>query len=488
MAVGQGAGMTTASGARGGLTLVPRSSAGGRVARWRQLMLIALSAGCVAAVAAALVVLIASVVMHDRYTAIVREGAVSVDAAQDARADILDSAGASADVLAQSGEARNTARDRASARYENFKEHLRESWQNRTDRAYGEFAAFDAADRASTEYAGFIGAMNVAVAANRADEARAAFLSAYDTLNQKLLPALGGLQANKVEFMQVRYASTSSTLRAWLIAVAAVSAALLLLALAGFWLTRRMHHRVTLELVAAILLALGVGLWLSLQLRRADTQAKVLVRDAYDTVAGVRDEIALASQENTLESIAILDPTNAARHFAEFADYDTTFQQGLCGSALPPGSGCVADQFTGGADTISRDAVTRALDGQNRFGLVRTPLTGNVRFAGEARALEAARGHYRAFLAADRDLQSKVGNNISAAVQTNAGVSQTEFQATVDALDQARAAARRVYDRIWHSVTDAAVIGEYLAGAEIVVALLIASGLWRRRQGLFVAR
>ena len=357
MAVRQGTGAAAATGTQGGLSVVPRAARGGRVARWRRLLLIALIAGCAAAVAAALVVLIASVVMHDRYTAIVREGAVSVDAAQDARADILDSAGASADVLAQSGEARTAARVRAAARYEDFKEHLRQSWQNRTDRMFGEFATFDAADRASTEYAGFIGAMNVAVDGNRADEARTAFLSAYDALNRKLLPALGGLQANKVEFMQVRYASTSSTLRGWLIAVAAVSVALVLLAGAGFWLTRRMHHRITLELVAAILLALGVGLWLSLQLRRADTQAKVLVRDAYDTVAGVRDVIALASQENTLESIAILDPTNAARHFAEFADYDTTLQQSLCGTALPPGTGCIAQPFTSADDTISRDAV-----------------------------------------------------------------------------------------------------------------------------------
>ena len=90
MAVRQGTGAAAATGTQGGLSVVPRAARGGRVARWRRLLLIALIAGCVAAVAAALVVLIASVVMHDRYTAIVREGAVSVDAAQDARADILD--------------------------------------------------------------------------------------------------------------------------------------------------------------------------------------------------------------------------------------------------------------------------------------------------------------------------------------------------------------------------------------------------------------
>ncbi|GEM_PF-1931640 len=464
-------------------------SARSRVHTWRELLLAALAIGCVAAVAAAAVVLAANIVMSNRYSAIVNEGAKSVDAAQSARADILDSAGASADALAATQPTvRDQARQSAANSYAAFKEQLRLSWQNRSDQTYGEFAAFTAADSASTDYAGAIGAMNAAIDGNRPDDARAAFSSAYAVLNQRLLPALtNGLQQDKVDFMEAHYASTSSTLRNWAIGAGAVSVLLVLVALGGYLLTRSMHHRLTWELALAILLALGVGVWVIVQLRRGDTQAKVLVRQAYDSVAGARDEQALVSQENALESIAIFDagdPAKVQQHFAEISDLDLQAQQNLCGKA-----GCVNAPFTAGGDAVQSGVVASALDGQDRFGLPRAPLVANVHFGGQATNLETARNSYTAFLKADADLKAaltKSPADTAAAATINAGASQTAFTNTINSLTAAAQSARGAYDGIWHSVRDAARIGEGLAVAELIVALLIGAGLWRRRQELYV--
>ncbi|HLZ69883.1 MAG TPA: hypothetical protein VKV26_08245 [Dehalococcoidia bacterium] len=462
----------------------------GRVHTWRELLLVALVAGCLVAVIAAAVVLAANIVMNDRYSAIVNQGAKSVDAAQSARADILDSAGASADALATTQpNARAQARQNAANSYAAFKEQLRLSWQNRSDQTYGEYAAFNAADAASTDYAAAIGAMNAAIDGNRLDDARAAFSSAYSVLNTRLLPALtNGLQQDKVDFMESRYASTSSTLRNWAIASGTVSVLLLIVALGGYVLTRSMHHLLTWELALAILLALGVGLWVVVQLRRGDTQAKVLVREAYDSVAGARDEQALVSQQNALESIAIFDaadPAKIQQHFAEIADLDLQAQQNLCGKL-----GCVNTPFTaGGGDAVQAAVVTNALDGQDRFGLPRAPLVANVHFGEQAKSLELARNAYLAFLKADGDLRAALQKNpadTASAATVNAGAGQTAFSNTINALSAAAQSARGAYDGIWHSVRDAARIGEGLAAAELVVALLIGIGLWRRRQELFV--
>ncbi len=460
-----------------------------RIARFRRRLLLALLLSSLLAVVAGGVVLAANVVTYNRYRAIVNEGSISVDAAQDARADVLDNAGSNADLLAQTDpNLRRQDRVRASQQWESFKNHLRLSWQNQSDHAQGEFAVFNAADLASSDYAGWIGAMDAAVDANRPDEARRAFLNAYNVLQTRLLPALLGLQSTKVEFMAAQYASTSNTIRFWLVTLAAVTATLLLLSGFGYFLTRRMHHRFTPEIVAAILIALGISIWVGVQLRRADTQVKVMVRDAYDSVAGVRDEIALVSQERALESIAIFDPTAAATHFKEFDDYSLLFEQGLCGAAdcsktafLAPDAGAATP-----AQQVAAGVVTTALQNAANFGLPRPPLIANVHFSGEPQALEAARNGYRRFLAADADIRAKVqANNTPGALATGSGQSAQAFDATVGSLNTARAASRSVYDSIWHSVQNAARIGEFLSIGMIVTALLLASGLWRRRRELF---
>ncbi len=464
----------------------PRS----RVRLWRELLLAALAIGCLMAVVAAAVVLAANIVMNDRYSAIVNEGAKSVDAAQSARANILDSAGASADALAATQDAqRNAALGQAASSYAAFKEQLRLSWQNRSDRTYGEYAAFAAADGASTDYAAAIGAMNAALAAGRTDDARNAFSTAYTVLNTQLLPALtNGLQQDKVDFMEAHYASTSSTLRNWAIVTGAVSALLVLVALGGYLLTRSMHHRLTWELVVAILLALGIGAWVVAQLRRGDTQANVLVRQAYDGVAGARDEQALISQQNALESVAIFDagdPAKVQQHFAEIDDLTLQAQQNLCGKL-----GCVGASFTNGGNGVLPAVVSSALDGQDRFGLPRAPLVANVHFGTQAQNLEAARSAYAAFLNADNQLKAALAKSppdTTTAASLNAGASQAAFGNTIGALAAAADSARGAYTGIWHSVRDAATIGEALAVVELVVALLIGVGLWRRRQELFVA-
>jgi len=466
--------------------LAPRAVAStrsaSRVALWRRRLLIALLGGSLMALVAALVVALTSLQMGSRYNAIVHTGAVSVDAAQDARADILDNAGANADVLTP-GAATDTARQRATARYASYQEDLRRSWQNRSDVTQGEYAVFDAADRATTDYASAIGGMYNELAAGRTEDANKAFLDAYNILNQRLLPALGGLESVKVEYMESAYASTSSTMHRDAIAVVIASAALLALIAAGYLLTRRMHHLVTIELMAAAVLAVIVGGYTALQLSRADTQAKVLVHDAYGMVAGARDTAAIVSQENMLESMAVFDPAGATQHFADFDNYDLQMQQGLCGF-----SGCVKTPFTSGGDSINSAVVAAALDGQDRFGLAHTPLVANVHFPGEAKSLEAARAQYVNFLQTDASMRTQVAaGNTQAAAATNAGASQTQFTATVVALDLARGSARTVYNSIWRSVTTAAVIATVLALADVAVAGLIAVGLWRRRQELFIA-
>jgi hypothetical protein len=462
-----------------------------RIERYRRRLLLALVLGSLLAAVTGAVVLAANAVTYNRYRAIVSDGSVSVDAAQDARADVLDNAGSNADLLAQTdANIRKQDRARASQQWESFKNHLRIAWQNQSDRSQGEFAVFNAADLAGSDYAGWIGAMDAAVDANRPDDARPAFLNAYNVLQTRLLPALLGLQSTKVEFMEAQYASTSNTIRIWLVALGGVTAALLLLAGFGYLLTRRMHHRFTPEIVAAILLALAISVWVGVQLRRADTQAKVMVRDAYDTVAGVRDEIALVSQQHALESIAIFDPAASAGHFKEFDDYNLRFEQGLCGADKCSATPFLAPNAASAAPVlqVAPGVVTAALEGKNNFGLPRPPLIANVHFKGEPQALEAARDAYRRFLTADQDIRSKTqASNTAGALATDSGASTQAFSATVGSLNDARAASRSVYDSIWRSVQDAARIGEFLSIGMIVTALLLASGLWRRRRELYAA-
>ncbi|MHB8577233.1 MAG: hypothetical protein ACYDCQ_18125, partial [Dehalococcoidia bacterium] len=470
---------------------VSRPATRTRVQAYRRRLLMTLILGGLFGVVAAVVTLSASIVTHDRYSKIVDTGVVSVDAAQDARADLLDNASANADLLAQTdANARATARTRSQQAWTRFKEDLRRSWRNRSDSAQGEFAAFAAADAAETDYAAAIGAMNAAVDANRADDAHTAFLNAYTVLNQRLLPALSsGLQSVKLEDIGVEYASTSSTIRGWLVALLAASGIVAVIAIVALVLTRQMHARLTWEIAAALVLTLLIGGWLGYQLYRADTKAKVLVSDAYDMVAGVRDEVALVSQENALESIAIFDPAGAAGHFGEINDYDLLFNQRLCGVANCSASPPFVTNPQGGGDTIPPSLQIAAIQGQARFGLAQLPLVANVHFPGEASHLEAARQQYRAFLAIDADLRTQIvdSKNPGAAAAENAGKGEQQYTATIQALGLVQNDARTVYNSIWRSVEDAATIGELLAAGELIAAALLARGLWRRRHQLFVS-
>lgn len=459
------------------------------IRRLRRRLLLTAIAGTVFAVLAALILLAANGITNDYYGQIVTQGSVSVDAAQNARADLLDNLGAYATLLAQTDQAaRSQAQATAAQAWERFKNDLRISWQNRSDRTYGEFAAFDAADRASTDYAANIGAMTAAVDAGRQDDARTSFLAAYTVLNQRLLPALeSGLQSDKVEFMESRYASASSTIRGWLVAVGIFSAVAFVLALVGLLLSRRMHHRYTTEIVLAAVLIAGVSAWSGFQLSRATTQAKVLVRDAYDTVAGVRDEVALLNQQSALESIAIFDPTNALAHFKEFDDLTLRYEQGLCGA-----QDCVNSSFLTTPlqqtqnitvhNDIPDPVRKQVLDNQNEFGLPRVPLVGNVQFPGEAVPLDQSRNSYQRYLLADRTLrQQLLGGNVQAALATASGAGRTELAATQKQLGAAHDVARSRFSSTWQSVEDAALIGAWLTLAVLVGAGLLLRGLWRRR-------
>jgi hypothetical protein len=476
----------TSPAATAGYIPAPRTGAA-RVHHWRRRLLVALVIGCLAAAGMGLVVLIANQVVYDRYDALVYHGSTSVDAALDARADVLDNAAANASVLmAQTADARNQAQSEASQTWSRFQNDMRRSWQNLSDPVHGETASFQAADTAGTQYNQWIGAMNAALSANppRTDDARAAFLQANTVLEQQLLPALTtGLEDLKLEDMGAAYASTSSTIRGWLFGLIAISVVLLVVAGAGYFATLRMHRRFTVELVLAIVIVVAAGSWVGLQLHRADTQAKVMVKDAYNTVAGVRDEIALVSQQHERESIALIDTQGAAGHAEAFQELRLQVEKGLCGFG-----NCTARSFLapGKSDTIDPAVVDAAVQGQSACGLARPPLVANVHFPGEAAALERARQQYRAYLTADQAAGNANGCvNTTSATTLRPGQGTQAYNATVQQLDAAGGAARRVFESISDSVQSATRIGEWLAAAVVVAALLLARGLWRRRAELF---
>jgi hypothetical protein len=453
-----------------------------RVAALRSRMLLIISAAVAFGVLAGLIAWGANANTYAAYHKLVDEGSISVDAALRARAAVLDHMSAAATFLETSGAPQAEARQRAVQRWADYTNESRISWRNLTDQTHGENNVYQAADRASSDYIQQIGAMFAYYDAGETGKAGQAFLAARETLNTRLVPALGGLEAVKVEDMEATYAGAEQMVTRWRYALIGVAALLVVIFLAGLWAVRRMHYTWSWPVGGALLVAAGLAFVMQLQLAQASADARVMVRQAYDSIAGVQDLAALLSQGRALESIAIFDPKQSAAHLESFDQYTTLVEQKLCGPR-----DCTQTSFLAGDGTIYPAVQRAALDEQSKLGLPRTPLIANVNFGGQANGYEALRADYRKWLDAHQVLATQVeSNQLSVASGTSSGESAQAFAKLGTSVDAAVGVARGRFDEIWKGVYSTSSINQALALVFVLCGVLAATGVWRRREELFV--
>src|SRR3982751_5863575 len=181
----------------------PAVAGNARVGRLRSFMLAVVASSIAFGLLAGLLAWQANVATYNAYHTIVDQGSISVDSALRARAAALDHMSAAATFLETTGASQQQAQALATARWADFNNEARISWRNLSDRTHGEYDVYSAADRAASDYIQQIGAMFSYYAAGQTAEAGTAFLAARETLNTRLVPALGGLEAVKVEAMEV---------------------------------------------------------------------------------------------------------------------------------------------------------------------------------------------------------------------------------------------------------------------------------------------
>src|SRR5690349_4763757 len=373
-------------------------------------MLTAVAAEVAFGILAGLIAWQANAVTYSAYHTLVDEGSVSVDAALHARAAVLDHMSAAATYLATTGAPQQAALATGRARWDEFNNESRISWRNLTDPTHGENNVYAAADAAASDYIQQIGAMYAYYDAKDLKSAGTAFLAARETLNSRLVPALGGLEAVKVEDMEATYAGAAQQINNWrtvLIGLAVVLAAILLL---GLWTIRRMHYRWSWPVGGALLGTLLLAVWMQFSLSSAASDARIMVREAYDNVAGAQDLAALLSQGRALENIAIFDSANAPTHFQSFDDYNLLVEQKLCGPV-----GCTKTAFVSSPefepDLLDYRVVSAALNEQDKLGLPRAPLVANTHFAGQGAGLEKVRQDYQAWIADHATIRQQVAAN-----------------------------------------------------------------------------
>lgn len=426
----------------------------------------------------------------DNYYQIVQEGSVSADAAQDAREALLAYHSAAADFLTLDDPARRAERQaQATTAWSRYQEAMRRSWENRSDRRYGEFAVFDAADRASWRYSGEVNAMFAFAAAGEDDRAAAAFREANTTLVQRLIPALNGMERVKIESMEDAYASTSDEIQGWANIFGLFGGLVVLGLVAAVVLTRVwLHYRWTWQITVALVVGLILFGWFLFTLLNAASQVQVMVRDAYDTISGVQSVKALATQADALESVAIFDAENAAPRLRDYDQYRFLLEQQLCGERDCWQRPFVTDATSGGAeiDRVDAEVVELALEGKSKYGLPRTPLIANVHFRGEAAALETMRQHLANYLAANGRLRAALAaGEVTQATAINQTESAEALAGMLAAADQERAIARAEFERIWDQVRTSMQWNLWLTVLFTGVAALGAWGLAQRRQHLF---
>jgi hypothetical protein len=423
----------------------------------------------------------ANLATYNAYHTIVDEGSVSVDAALRARSAALDHMTAAATFLETTGAAQQQAQALAAARWADFNNEARISWRNLSDPIHGENAVYSAADLAASDYIQQIGAMFSYYAAGQIPQAGQAFLDARQTMNTRLIPALGGLEADKVEAMETTYAGVAQEITNWRYALIGTALLLVIIFLGGWLAVRRMHYRWSWPVGVALIVAAGLALLMQFQLGQASSDAGVMVREAYDSVAGVQDMAALLSQGRALESIAIFDSKDATTHLNDFDQYNATVEQTLCGPV-----NCSKQGFLSGSDTIDQTVRDAALAEQARLGLPHPPLVANVNFPGQAGAYEQFRTDYRAWLDSHQKLASQVtSGQLQAASATSTGESAPAFAKAVQSANAAGQVARDQYDKIWKGVYFATGLNQALAIVFPLLGLLAAWGIWQRRSELF---
>jgi hypothetical protein len=300
-------------------------------------------------------------------------------------------------------------------------------------------------------------------------------------MNTRLIPALGGLESVKVEAMEATYAGAAQEINRWRYALIGAAILLVLIFVGGWLAIRRMHYRWSWPVGAALVISAALAILMQFQLDQASSDARVMVREAYDSVAGVQDMAALLSQGRALESIAIFDPKQSALHLSAFDQYNSQVEQKLCG---PPK--CTEASFLLSGDRISGDVTEAALGEQDRLGLPRAPLVANVHFRGQADAYEQFRVDYRAWLDAHQRLAGQVtAGQLDAASTTSTGDSSAAFSKLVQSASAAAQLARNEYDNIWKGVYFTTGLNQALALVFPILGFLAAWGIWQRRSQLF---
>jgi len=318
--------------------------------------------------------------------------------------------------------------------------------------------------------------------AGQQDQARDAFLAARQTMNTRLVPALGGLESVKVEKMEAVYAGANNRLSGWRDTTLWVGGILAVILLTMLWAVRRMHYRWSWPIGAALIATILLTGALNIQLGRAASDARVLVREAYDNVAGVQDLAALLSQERALDSILVFDPQGTAGHVADFDQYNTLVEQRLCGPR-----DCTVNSFLDGDDSISTPVAQAARDEQSKLGLPHTPLVANVYFPGQANAYEELRQTYRNWLATHEKLAGQVQSGQTAnAAATSTGEAAQTFAELKQRTDTATGIASAQFEDIWKRNYTFSTLGQALAIVFPVAGALAAWGLWQRRREIMV--
>lgn len=419
------------------------------------------------------------------YRTVVEESARSADAAQAARTALLESHSAVADFLTLEGAAATAALERADERWQTYQEPLRILWQNRRDATFGEFEVFDAADRATTRYRGGVDAMRALSAAGDGAGASEAFLEANRTLVRELVPALNGLESLQLERMDEGYLEARDRIEGWttLLQVTGLLVLLLLLgtlAMTRFWLHYAMTWEIALSLLGTLVLIGASLLILTLAARSAENS----VREAYDAVSAVQAIEALLTQTTAAESLAAFDPERGPAFLRDADQYLFLLEQRLCGEL-----GCTATSFLDPNNTAEIDpqVVEAALLGQGKYGLPRPPLVATARIDGEARALEGLRSGLADFRTVHEAISRAILVEQRPVTTEERRLSRDAFERSVSAARAEQTLARRSFLETNRVATLSLAAGRLFSPLFLLLGILAAFGIRRRRSALYAS-
>lgn len=473
-----------------GPVLIPNA----RLGRLRTLMLSLMAWALAFGLLTGVVAFLAGRTTYDNYRKVVEEGARSVDAALDARSALLQHLSQTAAFLADPtcascpDNAKVDRRAQANATWLIYTEKSRIAWSNITDPTYGESNVYAAVNQAETDYNRQIGAMYAYFDAKQPDLAAQAFIGpggAQEILNQRLLPAFGGLESLKLEAMTADYRAAQQRIEGWRWALVGVTVLLALLLIAGLFAVRRMHYFVSWPVAVALILGILLTGWLQYRLDAAAADTPVLVHDAYEPVAGIQDLVTVMNQARALENVAVFDNANAATHLADFNNYAFLINQKLCGVAGV--QNCTTTPF-GNLDSADDPNSPIALGVAANSGAgVPPPIIANIHFVHQPQLLETLRKAYLDWLTTHEELATDLNTkNVNAARQLSSTTSAQKFEAVLNAAGNFNVDTRDEFTVIWQRVYTESTLGQGLALVFPLAGLLAAWGLARRRSELFI--